>query len=123
MLKILGNQPPRKTTGYKSSKHSRKMITGVKKAIKKKNVKESAEISVGGGLNIGKKGILATSLLAACKAYSQYHKDPSLDVTQISSNSISSIIKDNKLSVPIEGRSILRSSISTALSSMKKDEK
>ena len=98
------------------------MITGAKKAIEQKNVKKSAEISVGGGLKIGEKGILATSLLVACKAYSQYHKDPSLDITQISSNSFSTTIKENKLSVPTEGHAILRSSISTALSTMKEDE-
>lgn len=98
------------------------MITGAKRAIEQKNVKEVAEISVGGGLKIGKKGILVTSLIVACKVYSQYHKDPSLNITQISSTSISSAIKENKLSIPTEGHSILRSSIATALSSMKEDE-
>lgn len=116
----MGNQPSRKTTGYKSGgKHSEEMIRGVKRAIKQKDVEQFTKISVGGGLQIGGKGIVAASLLAACKAYSQYSKTPSANIAKISSDSILSTIENNKMSISRDGHSVLRSSISTALSSVK----
>ena len=120
----MGNQPSRKTTGSKGSgKRPLKMIKGAKKSIQQKNVKQTVKIAVGGGLKAGGKGVLSTSLLAACKAYSQYKKNPSSNISKISYASVSSTIKSTKSSMPREGRSVLRSSISTALISLGKNEK
>ena len=119
----MGNQPSKKTTGSKSSgNRPLKMIKGAKKSIKQKNVKQTVKIAVGGGLKASGKNVLSTSLLAACKAYSQYKSDPKLDISKISYSSVSSTIKSTNSSMPKEGRSVLRSSISTALNSLEKNE-
>ena len=97
------------------------MIRGTRRAIKQKDIEQSTKISIGGGLQIGGKSIIAASLLAACKAYSQYKKTPSTGIDQISSDSALSTIENNTMSVSRDGLSVLRSSISTALSSVKKD--
>ena len=112
----MGNQPSRKTTGSKGSrKRPLKMIKGAKKSIQQKNVKQTVKIAVGVGLKSGGKGVLATLLLAASKAYNQYKSNPSPNISKISYSSVSST---SKSSMPREGRSVLRSSISTALSSL-----
>lgn len=119
----MGNQPSRKTTGSKSSgKRSLKMIQGAKKSIQQKNVKQTVKIAVGGGLKASGKGVLFTSLLAASKAYSQYKTSTKPDISKISYKSVSSTIKSTNLSMSREGRSVIRSSISIALSSLKKNE-
>lgn len=91
--------------------------------MQQKNVKQTVEIVIGGGLKYSGKGVLSTSLLAACKAYSQYKSNPSANISKISYSSVSSTIKSSKFSMPREGRSVLRSSISIALSSLGKMEK
>ena len=119
----MGNQPSRKTTRPNNNRRaSRKMINSAKRTIHQKNVKQTVEIAIGGGLNANGKGVLSTSLLAACEAYSQYKNKPKSSISQISSESISSIIKSTKSTISGEGRSVLKSSIETALTSLEQND-
>ena len=117
----MGNQPSKKATRYKGSKkNSPELIKSFKESYKENNVEQSAKIAIGGGLEIAGNSILSTSLFAACKAYSEYKKTTSDNVTKIASDSVLSTIKNNKSLISKDGHSSLKSSISIALGSVKK---
>lgn len=114
----MGNQPSRKTTKRKSSsKRPLKIIRSTKKSIKSNAYRKAAQSAIGGGLKASGSGVLAVSVFAGIRAYNKVKTGKKSDIQQITSRAINQTIKSQKLNIPKEGRTILRSSINTALTS------
>ena len=117
----MGNQPSRKTTKRKSSsKRPLKIINNTKKSIQEKKYHKAAQSAIGGGLIASGSGVLAASVFAGIRAYNKVKEGKKVDIQRITRNAINHTIKSQKLKIPKEGRSILRSSISAILTPKKK---
>ncbi len=119
----MGNQPSRRNLPKKSSggtRHSRKMIDNTKKSIRDKNYDRAAKIALGAGLKDAGKGFLAAAALSGAAAYKSFkEKEISKDISKISSNATTKVIRKLNFDVTKQGRTILKSSINTTLSSLK----
>lgn len=113
----MGNQPSRKTTKRKSSaKRPLKIIKSAKSSVEKNQFTDAAKKVIGGGLKETGTGILAASLFAGINAYNKLKEEKTGDIQKITRDSVNQIIRSQNLKIPNEGRTILRSSILTALS-------
>lgn len=112
----MGNQPSKRTTKRKSSvKRPLRIIRSTKKSIDGKKYNTAAKKAIGGGLKESGKGVLAASVFAGINAYNKLKEGKITDVQKITRDVVNQTIKKQNFSIPKEGRTILRSSILSAL--------
>jgi len=115
----LGNQPSRKNIPGKGGnyRHSRKMVDSAKKNVSSKKYSRATKIALGAALKDSGKSFLAAVILASVVAY-KASKQPHVtrDTQRITNNAINYVIKRGDLDVTKQGRTILKSGITEALS-------
>lgn len=117
----MGNQPPRKNIPGKggTTRHTKKMIDNAKRNLSEKKLSKASKIALGAGLTDSGKNFLAATVLASAAAYKITKEQGITKSSESKINyAINNLIKKSGFDVTKQGRSALKSGISSFVSSL-----
>lgn len=100
-----------------SSRHSDNSVKATKKMISKKKYSDAVSVALASGLKDSGNNFLAAGLLASARAYKLTRDKKVKEIPKITSRVVTKVLKEQNFDVTKQGRSVLKSTLSSILSS------